>query len=214
MEDERQLATSCLFDLQVLYDNLVDKPLQTQYAINYLNSGTITQLQFERIQDRIDLIAQAKIYIIKHKMLQNTTTKAKYMLGRVGDFRIIFRNVFEHGLPNFWDEQGMLLSKVDNQEDFHQRKNDTSTFDNLSVVIKGQDIVNILENDIKLSSMIKETVLSLHHITYFFYLDLDIDNRETLVVYFLANLVWQRISTFVARWKESEGTSSSYIDTS
>ena len=110
VEDERQLATSCLSDLQVLYDNLVDKPLQTQYAINYLNSGTITQLQFERIQDRIDLIAWAKKYIIKEKMLQNTTAKAKYMFGRVGDFRIISRNIFEHGLPNFLDEQGMFLS--------------------------------------------------------------------------------------------------------
>ena len=145
MEDERQLATSCLANLQVLYDSLGDKPLQAQNAINYLNSRTKTQLKFEGIKDRTYLIAHAKKYIIKDKMLHNTTAKAKYLLGRVGDFRIIFRNVFEHGLPIFWDEQGFLLSEDDYQEDFHQRRNDISAFDHPSTVIKGQDVVNILE---------------------------------------------------------------------
>ena len=156
----------------------------------------------------MDLIAQAKKYIIKDKMLQNTTAKAKYMLGRVSDFRVIFQNVFELGLPKFWDEQGMFLSEVDYQEDFHQRKNDTSTFNNLSTIIKGQDIVNILEKDFELLSMMKETILSVPPITYFFYSDLDTDTRETLVVTFPTNSIWQRISRFATRWTELEGGSS------
>ena len=49
VEDERQLATSCLSNLQVLHDSLGDKPLQAQNVINYLNSRTKTQLQFEGI---------------------------------------------------------------------------------------------------------------------------------------------------------------------
>ena len=76
-------------------------------------------------------------------------------------------------------------------------------------MIKGQDIVNILEKDFELLSMMKETVPSLPPITYFFYSDLDTDSRETLVISFPANSVWQRISTFAARWTESEGASSS-----
>ena len=43
-------------------------------------------------------------------MLQDTTAKAKYMLSRVTDFRSIFKDVFEHGLPNFEDEHGVFLS--------------------------------------------------------------------------------------------------------
>ena len=138
-------------------------------------------------------------------MLQNTTAKAKYMLDRVGDFRIIFRNVFEHG---------MFLSEIDYYEDFHQRRNDTFAFDHLSTVIKREDIVNILEKDFALLSMMKEIVLSLPPITYFFYSDLEIDNRETLVVSFPANSIWQRISAFATRWTESEGTSSSFMNMS
>lgn len=38
-----------------------------------------------------------------------------------------------------------FYSKVDYQEDFHQRRNGISAFDHLLAVIKGQDIVNILE---------------------------------------------------------------------
>ena len=152
--------------------------------------------------------------MIKDKMLQNTTGKAKYVLGRVSDFRVIFQNVFEHGLPNFWDEQGMFLSEVNYHEDFHQRKNDTFAFDHLSVVIKGQDIVNILENDSKLLSMMKETVISLPPITYLFYSELDADSRETLFVSFSANSIWQRISTFSSRWTGSKGSSSFSMNTS
>ena len=69
VEDKRQLATFCLSNLQVLYDSLGDKPLQAHNTINYLNSRTKTQLQFEGIQDRTYLITQDKNYIIKNKML-------------------------------------------------------------------------------------------------------------------------------------------------
>ena len=50
------------------------------------------------------------------------------MLSKVDDFRSIFRDVFEHGLPNFWDEHGVVLSEDDYQEEFHERRNDVSTF--------------------------------------------------------------------------------------
>jgi len=56
VEDEVQLETSFLANLQVLYENLGDNPLQAQISIN-LNSRTKTQLQFEGIQDRTYLIA-------------------------------------------------------------------------------------------------------------------------------------------------------------
>ena len=58
----------------------------------------------------------------------------------------------------------------------------------------------------------KEIVLSLPPITYFFYSDLDADNRKTLAISFPTNSVWQRISTFAARWIESEEASSSSMN--
>ena len=52
-------------------------------------------------------------------MLQGIIAKAKFVLSRVSDFRIIFQAIFEHGLPNFWDEQGSFLSEEYYLEDFH-----------------------------------------------------------------------------------------------
>ena len=184
-----------------------DKPLQSQDVINFLNSRTKTQLQFEGIQDRIDLIAQAKKYIPKDKMLQDATAKAKYMLSKVDDFKSIFKDVFEHGLPNFWDVHGVFLSENDYQEEFQERRNDVSSFNQHSTVIKGQDILNVLEKDFKLLYIMKETILSLPTITYFFYSYLGVDSRETLTISFPSNSVWQRICTFSATWIESKEAS-------
>ena len=87
-----------------------------------MNLRTKNQLQFEGIQDIIDLIAQAKKYIIKDKMLQNNTAKAKFVPSRVSDFRAIFQSDFEHSLPNFGDEQGIFLSDEDYLVDIHLKK--------------------------------------------------------------------------------------------
>lgn len=115
VEDERKLATSCLDNLQTLQENLSDKPFQAQNAINVLNSITKTQLQFTLIEDRADLISQARKYIIKDRLLKDISTKANYLLRRVDDFKIIFKEIFEQGLPNFWDELGLFLSDVEYQ---------------------------------------------------------------------------------------------------
>ena len=44
-------------------------------------------------------------------MLHDTNAKEKYILSRIDDFKVIFRDVFEHGIPSFWDEQGLFLTE-------------------------------------------------------------------------------------------------------
>ena len=128
-------------------------------------------------------------------MLQDTTTKAKYMLSRVDDFKVIFKDVFKNGIPSFRDEQGFFLLENEYQEKFQEKRNDVSIFNQLLAVIKGRDLLNVLERDFNLLYIMKRIVLSLPPISY-----LDADNRETLAISFLANIVWKRISTFTARW--------------
>ena len=81
-----------------------DKLFQAHNAINFLNSRTKTQLHFAGVEDREDLISQARKYIIKDRLLKDIVVKANYLLRRVDDFKIIFKEIFEQGLPNFWDE--------------------------------------------------------------------------------------------------------------
>ena len=124
VEDERNLATSCLDNMQTILENLGDKPLQAQNVINYLNSRSNTQLKFAGVEDISDLISKARKNIIKDRLLNDIATKANYLLRRVEDFKIIFKEIFEQGLPNFWDEHGLILSDVEYQEKFLERRND------------------------------------------------------------------------------------------
>ena len=43
--------------MQIIQENMGDKPLQAQNAINYLNSRSITQLQIVGVEDRSNMIS-------------------------------------------------------------------------------------------------------------------------------------------------------------
>ena len=44
LQDERSLVITCLSNVALVQDNMGDKPIQTQKAINLLNSQSKTQL--------------------------------------------------------------------------------------------------------------------------------------------------------------------------
>ena len=78
--------------------------------------------------------------------MKDRATKAKYLLRRVDDFKIIFKDVFQKGFPNFWDEHGLFLSCTKYQDKFMEKKNDLSDINQVSSGIKGQSIFDILQN--------------------------------------------------------------------
>ena len=51
--------------MDLVQENMGDKPIQAHKAIKSLNSQSKMQLQFTGIQDREELIAQANKYIVK-----------------------------------------------------------------------------------------------------------------------------------------------------
>ena len=124
-----------------------DKPLQYHNLISYLNSKTKTQIHFARYQDRADIIAQARKYIIKDRLLKHMTTKANLLLCRVKYFEIIFKDMFGQGIPNFWNEQGIFIPENEYEIKILEKLNDASAIDQLTVNIKGWDIFKVLEKD-------------------------------------------------------------------
>ena len=142
-----------------------DKPLQAQNAINFLNSRTKTQLHFAGIDDTTYLIAQARKYIMKDRLLKDMTAKANYLLRRVEDFKIIFKDIFEKGLPNFWDDQGLFIPGNDYQVKILEKRNVISNIDQATSNIKGQDIFDILENDFSLLYMMSQIINGLPPVT-------------------------------------------------
>ena len=63
--------------------------------------------------------------------MKTVQDKANEMLSEVNNFKQVFKELFEDGLPSFWDEEGRMFS----QEHYHsllvQSRMDHSKFDDL-----------------------------------------------------------------------------------
>ena len=66
-------------------------------------------MTFASIQDRLEIIYQARKYVIKDFMMKDIIAKDNFMLGRITNFKLLFKNVFQHGFPNLWNEKGLYL---------------------------------------------------------------------------------------------------------
>ena len=53
------------------------------------------------IQDRAELIVQAKKYIVKDALAIEVLMKANFLRARVEQFMHVFKNFFDNGLPSF-----------------------------------------------------------------------------------------------------------------
>ena len=92
------------------------KPLATaQNALNFLNSLTYQKLHDIGVKDRIAMVLWAKKFIHKHHLMKAVQDKADEMISQVDDFKQDFKELFEDGLPSFWDEKGRMFS----QEHYH-----------------------------------------------------------------------------------------------
>ena len=110
LEDERELDTIYLANVSTIQDILGYKPLQALNAINYLDTRAKSQLSFVGIHDRLEIMPQAREYVIKDFMMKEIIAKANFMLGRITNFKLLFKDVFRHRLPKFWNKQGLYLS--------------------------------------------------------------------------------------------------------
>ena len=79
LQDEKSLVTTFLLNVVVVQENMGDKSIQDEKAINFLNSQSKMQLQFAGIQDIAYLIAQAKKYIVKDALAKEVVMKANFM---------------------------------------------------------------------------------------------------------------------------------------
>lgn len=76
------------------------------------------------------------------------------------------------------------------------KKNGVSVINQTCSNIKGEEILKILEKDLFLMYETKKVVVGLPTISYTFYLELDVVNRERLAMSFPSTFVWQRIAMF------------------
>lgn len=58
--------------------------------------------------------------------MKGIISKANFMLERIADFKLLFKDIFRHGLPNFWNEKGLYFSEDEYLVKLLERRNDAS----------------------------------------------------------------------------------------
>ena len=127
------------------------RPLATaQNTLNFLNSLTYQKLHEMGIKDRVSIVMWAKKIIHKHHLIKTVQDKSEGFLLQVNNFRQDFKELFEDGLPSFWDEEGRMFS----QEHYHnllvQCRMDHSKFNELEKSLTGKTIVDMLTEDFEI----------------------------------------------------------------
>ena len=80
LNEERKLAHLSLTNAKTFLESLGGKPTIAQAAINLLISQTNVQLQFAGVQNRADLLFNAKKYIMKRDIIEVVTEKANFLV--------------------------------------------------------------------------------------------------------------------------------------
>ena len=112
LDEEKKLANLSLTNAETFLESLGGKPAIAQATINLLISKTSAQLQFAGVENRYDLLFNAKKYIMKRDIIEVVTEKENFLFQRSKGFKVLFEDLFELGLPFFWNEEGDVLSDV------------------------------------------------------------------------------------------------------
>ena len=102
----------------------------------------------------------------------------------------MFRNLFNQGFPNFWDEEGMMVAKNDYLSKLQEKKDDTSSIDNLDPLIKGHHIFEVLDKQFCLFFERRKIIFSLPPPSYNLYSDLDVVNWDLIALALPSSSVW------------------------
>ena len=141
LEDEKALVSTFLSNVVVVQENMGDKPIQAQKAINFLNSQSKMQLQFSGIRDRADIIVQAKKYIVKDALAKEVAMQANFLRAKVDQFMHMFKNLFDNGFPSFWNEEGVLIVEGDYLSLWQQERNDNTSIDLIQL---SKDVISMM----------------------------------------------------------------------
>lgn len=145
LDEEKELTSTCMKNASLMLENMGDKLTLAQNVINFLNFQNKARLQIVGVTNRFDLLVQAKKYVIKDSLEKEGIAKSNHLIQRAQDFKTLFKDVFNQGLPFFWTEEGMLISEVNYLTKLQEKAKDTSVIDNLDPIVKGREIFQVLD---------------------------------------------------------------------
>ena len=144
-------------------------------SIKFLKFSSNDSLRNFNIQDIFQMILKSQRIVDKDSAIHKVIAKIEILQKEIKEFYDLFRPLIEKGLPPFWDENNCLLKKEVYDNLLVQKRNDHSQFENMEGNLKGETIVEKLDNIFDLLGQIRKVKLPPPLIEE--YIDLEIDAR-------------------------------------
>ena len=153
-------------------------------------------MQEMEIRVRLAVILWARKFINKHNLVKFVQEKANQMLLEVKDFKKMFQEWFDEGLPPFWVDNGKLFS----QEQYHKllvhECMDHSKFKDLTKRLTRKVIIETLTDDFDIFERFLITQRSLPPIYYTQYVELEVAIEEMMDCDLLNHEQWKAMENF------------------
>lgn len=112
------------------------------------------------------IILRTKQFIEKHRLMDNVQTMAEGMKKEIQDFYKKFKPLFDKGLPTFWYNNDNLFNKHDYDNLLPQQRVNHDKFQDMEGTLKGEDILNKLEDNFDILCQLKHIRKSLPPISF------------------------------------------------
>ena len=97
---------------------------------------------------------------------------------QIKDFRLSFKDLFDDGLPSFWDDEGWLFSQYKYHSLLVQNHKDHSKYEDLVKGLTGKVIVEKLTEDFEILDRFLIIKKGFPTMSYEAYVDLEVSIRE------------------------------------
>lgn len=128
--------------------------------------------------------------------MNKVQAKEKQMDKEVKQFKEIQKNLFEKGIPSFWDNNGKLISKDNYDTLLTQVRLDHSKFENLEKGLKGEDIANKLSNDFDVLGQFQVIKSNLSPICFTSCIELQVSLREMVGYEIPSQNYWNQVEKY------------------
>ena len=149
--------------VQIVGAEVNKKPLETiESAITFLSSLSDEASSSYGLQNKVDVVSEARKVIAKHRMMEIVQAKMEVTEHKIQEVIKLFRPLTNRGLPFFWEEMGPLLSQKDYKEILVHYQLNHNIFGDMQQALLGKVIFDKLANDFELWFEFKATFSKVH----------------------------------------------------
>ena len=167
VEDKRVLVINYLTKHEVANQIMQMRPrTKSHNSIVFFIHLSNQELATLNVHDRMTIIIRAKQFIGKNRLMDNVKTMVEEMKVEIEDFYKKFKFLFDKGIPLFWYNNYSLFNKDYYDNILVQQRVNHDKFQDMEGTLKGEDILNKLEDGFDILCQLKHIGKSLPPISF------------------------------------------------